>query len=336
MLVQKYHDIHAIDLEFIPGLEEILENEFTNFNELKEWTDKAPENIHFTYYLFFSPAKNSPVGFAMVQMTKIETSEKKFFGLRRVKEKDIYLSWSIPGLTGQGIIYNPIFEDEVLTEFKGIRCEFEARARVNHEEVTIGAKNLEAALTQKGFEFHAGPFQILPFKKIFNDIEGYFSHKGLSYEDHFLKLKNLLNENQLKVSVHENFKDIFRNINNGNELYLYYRSLPELTNFKKMNSKIICLWKNGSLVTTIGFVEGKNKKAFLRIAHINHTPNQELEESLLFLALDQFYHEENFEDLLLSSKDFSSTTIKHFGLELKETFVAVNNNPVKTNQAKSA
>ena len=74
MLIQKYHNIHAIDLEFIPGIEDLLENEITSFDELTKWVDRAPENIHFGYYLFFNPVKNSPVGFAMLQMTKVESS----------------------------------------------------------------------------------------------------------------------------------------------------------------------------------------------------------------------------------------------------------------------
>lgn len=330
MLVQKYHNIHAIDSEFIPGLEDILENELTSFDELKNWTDNAPENIHFTYYLFFNPVKNSPVGFAMVQMTKVETTEKSFFGIIRKREKDIYLTWSIPGLTGQGIVYNPIFEDEVLSEFKKVRCEFESRARVNHEEVTLQAIDLQDDLKSRGFQVHRGGFVVSPFRKTFSSIDQYFQTKGLNYEDYFLKLKQVMKENKLKVSVHQNFKDIFRNIEAGNDLYLHYRSLPELSVFKKMNSKIICLWRNNELSTLMGFTLGKNNKAFLKVAHIDHLPNQELESSLLFLALDQFYHEDKFQDLLISSKDFSSSIVHGFGLETKETYVAVNSSPTKT------
>lgn len=66
LIVQKFHSIHEIDPEFIPSLETLLEEDMVNFNHLVRLHDQSPSSYFFTYFLFFGPTQNSPIGLAQV------------------------------------------------------------------------------------------------------------------------------------------------------------------------------------------------------------------------------------------------------------------------------
>lgn len=71
LLVQSYHSIHEIDAEFIPNIELLLKEDIPSFNTLQLRHDEAPASDVFSYFLFFGPTQNTPVGFASVTLRKI-------------------------------------------------------------------------------------------------------------------------------------------------------------------------------------------------------------------------------------------------------------------------
>lgn len=71
LIVQKFHSIHEIDPEFIPSLELLLQEEVPSFNYLVEKHDTAPASDVFTYFLFFGPTQNTPIGFAQLCLRQL-------------------------------------------------------------------------------------------------------------------------------------------------------------------------------------------------------------------------------------------------------------------------
>lgn len=75
LLVQKFHSIHEIDQEFIPSIELLLQEEVPNFDTLKIRQDTSPEGEVFTYFLFFGPTQNTPVGITQLSLKPIPSDE---------------------------------------------------------------------------------------------------------------------------------------------------------------------------------------------------------------------------------------------------------------------
>lgn len=78
LMVQQYHSIHEIDPEFIPSIETLLEEEIPHFNVLIKKHDSAPEKEMFTYYLFFGPTHNLPVGFSHIALKFLDKDYRPF------------------------------------------------------------------------------------------------------------------------------------------------------------------------------------------------------------------------------------------------------------------
>lgn len=71
LIVQKFHSIHEIDPEFVANIEVLLQEDIPNFNSLVKQHDSAPATDVFTYFLFFGPTQNAPIGFAQLCLRSI-------------------------------------------------------------------------------------------------------------------------------------------------------------------------------------------------------------------------------------------------------------------------
>lgn len=71
LIVQKYHSIHEIDPEFIPSIETLLQEDVVSFDILVQRHDGAPKGDVFTYFLFFGPTQNTPIGFAQLRLRQV-------------------------------------------------------------------------------------------------------------------------------------------------------------------------------------------------------------------------------------------------------------------------
>ena len=71
IMVQKYHSIHDIEPEFIANVELLLQEEVPNFQIIVDRHDKAPATDVFTFFLFFAPTQNTPIGFAQICLRKL-------------------------------------------------------------------------------------------------------------------------------------------------------------------------------------------------------------------------------------------------------------------------
>lgn len=322
MLVQKYHSVHEIDEEFLPGIEDLLEGELSSFEEFAYWSKKAPENVHYNIFLFFNPVKNTPVGLAMLQMIKIEDAKKSIFRLKPKSEQKIYLNWKIPGLTGRGILYHPLFEEEVMAEFLKVKEKFESRENVIHEEIVTDSEVLVKSL-KGSHQIYPSHSSHVPLVKVHAKVEDYFQMTGQNYEACFERIVSFMKENKINVVPGESIKDIFRNIPGGKDLYLELKDHPKLKFSKKANAYYIGLIKEESVLSILSFIEGKNDFLYHDlIAFNNWTPSKEDGKVFLTMVIDHFYHSEKAKHLICNTSPYSKEILESFGLRLKETWVS--------------
>ncbi len=140
LIVQKYHSIHEIDPEFIPSLEILLQEEVPNFHSLIEKHDSAPTDTVFTYFLFFGPTQNTPIGFAQLCLKSLPGQDlvswqKKVF---KFWQKD-HLHWKqITWKVGDGnpglFVFDPRFARSGREKIQEIIKEYESRPEIKTEE----------------------------------------------------------------------------------------------------------------------------------------------------------------------------------------------------------
>lgn len=71
LMVQRFHSIHEIDPEFVTNVETLLQEDVPSYDVLVQKHDTAPATDSFTYFLFFGPTQNAPIGFAQLSLRKI-------------------------------------------------------------------------------------------------------------------------------------------------------------------------------------------------------------------------------------------------------------------------
>jgi hypothetical protein len=75
LLTQKFHSLNEIDPEFIPAIEILMHEHCVDFKAWKELEKESPVDETFSYWLFFGPTQNSPVGIAQVAFKKIDSAQ---------------------------------------------------------------------------------------------------------------------------------------------------------------------------------------------------------------------------------------------------------------------
>ena len=115
-----------------------------SFEWIKLKEKLSPENIHFTYYLFFGKTKNSPIGYAQVAIKNEERVRKIGHGLFAKKQKDRVkqILWSAPSSSQEGVVFDPAFLKAGIAKTEKIFEEYNSREEVKLQELMVGAEVL--------------------------------------------------------------------------------------------------------------------------------------------------------------------------------------------------
>ncbi len=139
-MVQKYHSIHEIDVEFIPALEILLQEEIPYFDKLVQEHDEAPVEHSFTYFLFFGHTQNTPIGFAQARVTTIHSAgvlpwHKKMLGPLSKKNKNLkQVTWKVfDGGSGYGV-FDSRFYRSCRDKMNSLLHDYEIRPEIQAEE----------------------------------------------------------------------------------------------------------------------------------------------------------------------------------------------------------
>ena len=185
LIVQKFHSLHEIDPEFTPALELLLKEEVPNFDFIKRAQDRSPENDFFTYFLFFGPTQNTPIGFAQLRLRSVPSElylslkEKISFWDKKHKHwKEA--AWNVFGGNSGVCLFDAKFTRSGLDKVQNIIYDYETRADIVAHDIHIlkgiqnfKLKTLSPVTTRSRFVLEA-------LTKSANNYQDYLS--GLSTE----------------------------------------------------------------------------------------------------------------------------------------------------------
>lgn len=140
LIVQKFHSIHEIDSEFIHNIELLLQEDIASFGTLIQRHDSAPEGHVFTYFLFFGPTQNTPIGFAQLRLVPIPADDyipwyKKFSKANKDKEFWKQLTWEIGDGSSGLCVFDPRFARSGKEKIQALMREYETRPTVMASEM---------------------------------------------------------------------------------------------------------------------------------------------------------------------------------------------------------
>jgi len=140
ILVQKFHSIHEIDPEFVQNLESLLQEEIVSFDTLIERHDMAPATDVFTYFLFFGPTQNAPIGFSQLCLRTIPTEglipwyqKMKFWNKDHLHWKEAI--WKVGDGNFGFVVSDPRFSRSIKEKMVELIKDQEARAEVMAQHV---------------------------------------------------------------------------------------------------------------------------------------------------------------------------------------------------------
>jgi len=139
LITQRFHSIHEIDPEFVTNIEFLLQEDVASFKSLVQLHDNAPEGCMFTYFLFFGPTQNAPVGFAQLCLKPVPSKKIlpwhkkiKFWDKTRFSWKQ--LTWQMgEGLSGL-CVFDPKFLRSGKEKIQNLIEEYEKRSDIVAEE----------------------------------------------------------------------------------------------------------------------------------------------------------------------------------------------------------
>jgi hypothetical protein len=139
LMVQRFHSIHDIDPEFIPNIELLLQEEVVSFSTLIEKHDAAPEGHVFTYFLFFGPTQNTPIGFAQICLSPISSKKilpwfrkLKFWNKEHLHWKQS--SWAIADGSSGLCLFDPKFSRSGKEKIQELIAEYASRSDIMAQE----------------------------------------------------------------------------------------------------------------------------------------------------------------------------------------------------------
>lgn len=183
LIVQKFHSLHEIDPEFTPALELLLKEEVPNFHFIKRAQDRSPESDFFTYFLFFGPTQNTPIGFAQVRLRSVPSDaylsfwqKLSFWDTKHKHWKEAV--WNVFGGNSGVCVFDAKFARSGLEKVQNLIHEFEVREDIVAHDIHLlkgiqnfKLKNLSPIITRSRFVLEALP-------KSANNYQDYLS--GLS------------------------------------------------------------------------------------------------------------------------------------------------------------
>src|SRR5665647_855726 len=135
LIVQKFHSIHEIDPEFITNLETLLQEDVASFETLILRHDLAPASDVFTYFLFFGPTQNAPIGFAQLCLRTVPTQDLlkwhqklKFWDKEHTHWKEVI--WQVGDGSAGLCVFDPRFARSGKEKVQELITEYENRSDV--------------------------------------------------------------------------------------------------------------------------------------------------------------------------------------------------------------
>lgn len=260
LIVQKFHSIHEIDPEFIPNIELLLQEDIASFGTLIQRHDNAPEGHVFTYFLFFGPTQNTPVGFAELRLIPIPADKyipwyKRFS--KNYQDKALWkqMTWEIGDGCSGLCVFDPRFARSGKEKMQAIIKEYEARPTIKATEMFF----------LKGLQDFTNSWEETNQTSKENYVLEPFTKASKTYQDYLSSLAS---------DVQEQIKSSWKTLHKKEQIQLgdYIspletpKTLPvseeQLEQWEKAGAQVLTFEKDLQVLGCILVVKGKNGNIF--------------------------------------------------------------------------
>lgn len=278
LLVQKFHSIHEIDTEFVANVEVLLQEEVANFDMLVHKHDKAPSTDVFTYFLFFGPTQNAPVGFAQLSLRQIPSNnyrpfidKLKFWNKDHLHWKQV--TWKMSDGTNGLCAFDPRYARSGKEKIQELIKEYEARPDVLAYQMFSlkGFQDFQVSWTE-GTKWTKECYILEPFTKAFKTYQDYVD--------------------QLAPEIKKQIKSSWKALHKNNEIKMgdypsiaeAPKSIPlkpeELKMWEKWGAQVLTFEKGEQILGCLFVLKGKNGNLFFEPFLFEAEGNAQVNEEL--------------------------------------------------------
>lgn len=260
LIVQKFHSIHEIDPEFIPSLEVLLQEEVPNFASLVEKHDNAPATDVFTYFLFFGPTQNTPIGFAQLCLHALPGDELigwqqklKFWDKDHLHWKQ--LTWKVGDGNSGLFVFDPRFARSGKEKIQELIREYEARPEVKSQEIYFikGLQDFQSSWNPE-HQWSKERFVLEPLPKSSKSYQDYLGTLPSDMSSHIKKTwKSLHQKNHVELGDYPSAKDTPATFPVDEKL---------LAQWDRLGAQILTFEKNLKILGCLLVLKGKNGNVF--------------------------------------------------------------------------
>jgi len=198
LMVQKFHSIHEIDTEFIPNIESLLQEDVASFATLVQRHDDAPEGCVFTYFLFFGPTQNTPIGFAQLALKPVPDllpwhKKLNFWNKDRHHWKQV--TWEIGDGSSGLCVFDPKYARSGKEKIQELIKEYEKRPDIMATELYClkGLQEFTIGWTEDN-KWSKEAYVLDPLPKAYKSYEDYLKSLDKEVRDYVKKSWKDLNQ----------------------------------------------------------------------------------------------------------------------------------------------
>lgn len=258
LMVQKFHSIHEIDPEFVASLETLLQEEIVSFDTLIQRQDAAPLTDTFTYFLFFGPTQNAPIGFAQLCLRSIPQylvpwqKKMKFWNKDFEHWKEVI--WRIGDGSSGICLFDAKFARSGKEKVQEIIHEYENRPDIMAQSVFIlkGLQDFNFSITHQ-HEMSREFFVLDPLIKSSKNYQLYLENLKPDLQKHIKNIwKNLHQQKVVVLGDYQSIKEApFDLPMDKTQIEIWKKWGAQVLTFEKDNKPLGCLLvlkgKNGNI-----------------------------------------------------------------------------------------
>ncbi|MGE3609783.1 MAG: hypothetical protein AB7I27_09385 [Bacteriovoracaceae bacterium] len=271
LIVQKFHSIHEIDPEFIANLEVLLQEDMPNFNSLIEQHDKAPAGDVFTYFLFFGPTQNAPVGFAQLCLRPIPWQGLLPWWKRLIFWKRDHLHWKqarwqmVDGTMGL-CVFDPKFARTGKEKMQELIKEYQVREDImaQHFYYIKGLQEFQIDWKEH-HKWTKETYVLEPLTKASKTYQQYLEHLKPEIQKQIKQSWKTLHMNQeIKLGEYRDPSQTPKNLPIKEDVMDYW---------KKVGAQVLTFEKGSEILGCLVVYQGKNGNVFFEPIPFEPTEN---------------------------------------------------------------
>ena len=310
IISQKYHSSAEIDPEFIESLELLMREQVPSFEWIKLKEKSAPKNTHFSYFLFFGEACNSPIGYGQLSIINKE-SESSLLGFFKKTEKEKEIHWITPSSTGEGLVFNPIYIKDGAIKARSILSEYLERSEVTQQDV-VASEELCPVLSD--YEQVSSSQLVDALVKNRSSYEEYMDSLSDAASKKVQSLwKEVYKNKDYRIGEYPSFKECFEYKKNGHKQYKELKKDAEIQDCIKVADLYLTFEGPDEIFAFVFMFHGKQGQLFFK----THALEEVEEEILIQAAIMRFYEEEQSDKLRFLEPHQYSNNLQELGFTYK-------------------